>query len=68
MGKTLIERRDSFSASENMFTMKDVSLPEHGHVAVPVMKGDFSALPTIVQEFIAENVSGPIWQIGVCVW
>lgn len=47
----------TMEASEIIRETDDVSVPEVGVVHVPVVKGDFLALPHSVQEFIAEYVS-----------
>lgn len=46
----------TMEASEIIRETDDVSVPEVGVVHVPVVKGDFLALPHSVQEFIAEYV------------
>jgi len=48
-------RRNSLTDSDVAYKMEAVNTPK-GHFEVPVMKGDFHALPTSVQEYIAEHV------------
>lgn len=51
-------RCDSFTQSEKLIEdVDDVTLPGLGLIHVPVVKGDFSALPESVQQFIAKHVS-----------
>lgn len=37
-------------------SVSEVNVPDQGQIEVPVVKGDFNALPRKVQTFIAENV------------
>ena len=49
-------RCDSMGTESLVEEIDDVTLPGLGIVHVPVVKGDFNALPLKVQEFIAEHV------------
>ena len=50
------ERRNSITETE-IEDKADVYLNDRDHIEVHVVKGDFTALPEKVKEFIAENVS-----------
>jgi len=49
------ERHDS-SSGHMTWSVREVTVPDQGQIEVPVVKGDFDALPTKVQNYIAENV------------
>ena len=51
------QRHDSMATELLVEEIDDVTLPGLGIVHVPVVKGDFNALPQKVQEFIAQHVS-----------
>lgn len=51
-------RRERHDSSSGCFikSVSAVDVPDQGQIEVPVVKGDFNALPHSVQTFIAENV------------
>ena len=58
MGKgKYVVRRNSLCESGDVKSQMTTSGPEEEALSVPVVKGDFNALPQEAKTFIAENVS-----------
>lgn len=49
-------RHDSFMGVD-ISSVAEIDMPRQGHISIPVVKGDFNALPASVQAFIAEHVN-----------
>lgn len=63
-------RLNSFMENADIIQdLEEIELPEGGHVYLPVVKGEFSAIPDKVQQFIARYVSTlSILQPEVCLY
>ena len=53
--RTSRARHDSFRGCD-ISSVAEVDVPRQGHIEIPVVKGDFNALPPSIQAFIAEYV------------